>query len=159
MASLTKTWRLTIDDLYRSLLDEFAGELTLLKSILPRIDEIDCDPEEEIYLIKKLFDSLMEEIDLSFILDDSIPPGIENDDYDSEVDMLILEELLSNDSLTLPENESFHFHIPSSPRPPTKPPEDDSRILTIKMMGDISEHDVPMPRLLPTQPTLTLNQE
>nr|GEY65043.1 hypothetical protein [Tanacetum cinerariifolium] len=37
-----------------SLLDEFAGELILLKSIPPRIDEADCDPEEEISLIEKL---------------------------------------------------------------------------------------------------------
>nr|GEZ04849.1 hypothetical protein [Tanacetum cinerariifolium] len=33
-----------------SLLDEFAGELTLLKSIPPRIDETDCDFEGEIHL-------------------------------------------------------------------------------------------------------------
>nr|GEV97886.1 hypothetical protein [Tanacetum cinerariifolium] len=65
-------------------------------------------------------DSFMEEIDLSFTSDDSMPPGIEEDDYDSERDILILEELLSNDSLSLPENESFHFDIPSSSRPPTK---------------------------------------
>nr|GFD56508.1 hypothetical protein [Tanacetum cinerariifolium] len=31
-----------------SLLDKFAGELTLLKSIPPRIDETDCDFEEDI---------------------------------------------------------------------------------------------------------------
>nr|GEY16358.1 hypothetical protein [Tanacetum cinerariifolium] len=37
-----------------SLLDEFATELTLLKSIPPRIDETDCDFEEDICLIKKL---------------------------------------------------------------------------------------------------------
>nr|GEZ94829.1 hypothetical protein [Tanacetum cinerariifolium] len=37
-----------------SLLDEFAGELILLKSIPPGINETDCDPEEEICLIKKL---------------------------------------------------------------------------------------------------------
>nr|GEU81536.1 hypothetical protein [Tanacetum cinerariifolium] len=37
-----------------SLLDEFAGELILLKSIPLGIDKSDCDPEEEIYLIKKL---------------------------------------------------------------------------------------------------------
>nr|GFC28209.1 hypothetical protein [Tanacetum cinerariifolium] len=37
-----------------SLLDEFNGELILLKSILPRIDKTDCDPEEEIRLIEKL---------------------------------------------------------------------------------------------------------
>nr|GEY44245.1 hypothetical protein [Tanacetum cinerariifolium] len=109
-------------------------------------------------------DSLTKEIDLSLTPDDSMPPGIENDDYDSERDILILEEFLSNDSLSLFENESFHFDIPSSPRPPVKPPDDDeikpnSGILTVKMEGDIFEHDVPMPRLLPTQPTLTSNQE
>nr|GEX42075.1 hypothetical protein [Tanacetum cinerariifolium] len=37
-----------------SLLDEFAGELIFLKSIPPRIDKADCDPEEEIRLIEKL---------------------------------------------------------------------------------------------------------
>nr|GEW38179.1 hypothetical protein [Tanacetum cinerariifolium] len=37
-----------------SLLDEFVGELILLKTIPPRIDETDCDPEEEIRLIEKL---------------------------------------------------------------------------------------------------------
>nr|GEV94737.1 hypothetical protein [Tanacetum cinerariifolium] len=122
-----------------SLLDEFAGELILLKSIPPGIDEADCDPEEEIRLIKKLFDSLTKEIDLSLTPDDSMPSGIENDDYDAEGDILILEELLSNDSLSLYENESFHFDIPSSPRPPAKPPDNDDiepnlEILTVKVL-------------------------
>nr|GEX87382.1 hypothetical protein [Tanacetum cinerariifolium] len=38
-----------------SLLDEFVGELILLKSIPPGIDKVDCDPEEEIHLIEKLW--------------------------------------------------------------------------------------------------------
>nr|GEZ05510.1 hypothetical protein [Tanacetum cinerariifolium] len=176
-----------------SLLDEFAGEVVLLKSISLGIDKTDCDPEEEIRLIEKLLydnsspsppkefisknsdaaiesfspspipvedsDSFMKEFDLSFTLDDPMPPSIEEDDYDSEIDMLIFEELLSNDSLSLPENESFHFYIPSFSRPPAKPPDDDSGILSVKMVGDISEQNVPMPRLLPTQPTHILNQE
>ncbi|GJX06442.1 hypothetical protein Tco_0194374 [Tanacetum coccineum] len=111
-------------------------------------------------------DSLMEEIDIFLASDDSIPPGIENDDYDSERD--ILEELLNNDSLSLPENESFHFdryYDPSSPLPPAKPPDDDgiyfdaepdTGILTIKVVDDISERYVIKPRILPTQPTLSL---
>nr|GEU88552.1 hypothetical protein [Tanacetum cinerariifolium] len=37
-----------------SLLDEFAGELILLKSIKSRIDETDCDPEEKIRLVERL---------------------------------------------------------------------------------------------------------
>nr|GEY61895.1 hypothetical protein [Tanacetum cinerariifolium] len=181
-----------------SLLDECVGELILLKSIPPRIDETDYDPEEGIPLIEKLLydnssprppkefifensdatiksfspspipvedsDSLMEEIDLFLTSDDSMPLSIENDDYDSEGDVLILEELLSNDSPSLPKNKSFHFDIPSFPRPPAKPPDDDeiepnSGIFTVKIVGDISEHYVPMPRLLPTQPTHDLNQE
>ncbi|GKE38250.1 hypothetical protein Tco_1461655 [Tanacetum coccineum] len=36
-----------------------------------------------------------------------------------------LKELLSNDSPSLPENESFHFDVPSSPRPLEKPLDDD----------------------------------
>nr|GFC28939.1 hypothetical protein [Tanacetum cinerariifolium] len=170
-----------------SLLDEFAGELILLKSIPPGINNTDCAPEEEIRLIEKLLydnsyprlpekftsensdaaiesfspfpipiedsDSFMEEIDLSFTPDDPMLPSIEEDDYDSERDILILEELLSNDSLSIPENESFHFDIPSFSRPPTKPPDDDSGILSVKMMGDISEHDVPMSRFLPPNPS------
>nr|GEY08047.1 hypothetical protein [Tanacetum cinerariifolium] len=142
-----------------SLLDEFTGELTLLKSIPPGINETDCDPEEEIRLIKKLFDSFMEEIDLSFTSDDPMPLHIEEDDYDSERGILILEELVCNNSLSLPENELFHFDIPSSPRPPAKPPDGNSGILNVKVMGDISENNVPMPRIMLTQPTLVPNQE
>nr|GEV86176.1 hypothetical protein [Tanacetum cinerariifolium] len=165
-----------------SLFDEFAGELTLLKPIPPRINETDCDLKEETHFIKILLydnsslrlpeefisensdtafkyfflfpipvedsDSLIEEIDLSFTLDDPMPSGIEEDGYDSKRDILILEELLSNDSLSLPENESFHFDIPSSSRPPAKPPDGNSGILNVKVMGDISEQNVPMPRLM-----------
>nr|GFA18874.1 hypothetical protein [Tanacetum cinerariifolium] len=109
-------------------------------------------------------DSLMEEIDVSLTPDDSMPPGIENDDYDSEGDILILEGLPCNDSLSFHETESFHFDIPSSPRPPAKSSDDDeielnSGILTVKVVGDISKHYVPMPRLFPAQPTLASNQD
>nr|GEU47741.1 hypothetical protein [Tanacetum cinerariifolium] len=173
-----------------SLFDEFAGELTLLKSIISRINETDCDPKEETRFNKRLLydnssphspkefisensdtafesfspfpilaedsDSLMEEIDLSFTPDDPMPSGIEEDDYDSERDILILDEFLSNDSFSLPKNESFHFDIPSSSRPLVKPPDGNTGILNVKVMGDISEHKVPMPRLMST---LVPNQE
>nr|GEV74127.1 hypothetical protein [Tanacetum cinerariifolium] len=143
------------------LLDEFTDELILRKSIPLGIDEADNDPKKEIHLDS---DSLRGEIDLSLSLDDSMPPGIEDDDYDSKRDILILKELLNNDSLSLPDNESFYFDIPSSHRPPEKPPDDEEiepnlGILTIKVAGDISKHYVPIPRILPTQPTLASNQE
>nr|GEZ87925.1 hypothetical protein [Tanacetum cinerariifolium] len=93
-----------------------------------------------------------------------MPLGIENDNYDSEGDIIFLKELLSNDSPSLLKNESFHFDIPSSPCPLAKPPDDneiepDTGLLTVKVVGDISEHYVLMPRLLPTQTTLALNEE
>nr|GEY48266.1 hypothetical protein [Tanacetum cinerariifolium] len=104
-------------------------------------------------------ESLMKEIDIFLAPDDSMPLGIENDDYDSKGDIIFLDELLSNDSSSLPENESFHFDVPSSPRPLTKPPDDDeiepdTGLLSTKVVGDISKYYVLMPRLLPTQPTL-----
>nr|GEV43902.1 hypothetical protein [Tanacetum cinerariifolium] len=96
-------------------------------------------------------DSHMEEIDLSFNPDDPMPPGIKEDDDDSERDILILEESLDNYSLSLPEIESFHFDIPSSYRPPAKPPDDNTGILNIKMMGDIFDQKVPIPNLMITR--------
>nr|GFD27744.1 hypothetical protein [Tanacetum cinerariifolium] len=156
-----------------SFFDEFAGELTHLKSIPPGIDETDCDFEKETHFIKRLLydnssprppeefvsensdaaieyfspspipvedsDSLMDEIDLSLTLDYPMPPGIKEDDYDSERDILILDELLSNDSLSFPKNKLFHFDIPSSSLPPAKPPDGNTRILNVKVMGDIFE--------------------
>nr|GFB07228.1 hypothetical protein [Tanacetum cinerariifolium] len=151
-----------------SLLDKFSDELTLLKSILLGINKTDRHPENEIQFVSNNSnaniesfspspipvednDSFMEEIDLSFTPDDPIPPGIEDDDDDSERDMLILEELLDNYSLSLPVIESFHFDIPSFSRPPAKPPDDNTRILNIKMMGDNSKQKVPIPRLMITR--------
>ncbi|GKF18655.1 hypothetical protein Tco_0063573, partial [Tanacetum coccineum] len=109
-------------------------------------------------------DSPIEEIDLFLTSDDSMPPGIENDDYDYEGDILFLEELLSNDSPSLHENESLHFDVPSSPRPLAKPPDDgiyfepDTRVFT-KVVDDISDNStrelyVYVPNVLSTLPTL-----
>nr|GFA01762.1 reverse transcriptase domain-containing protein [Tanacetum cinerariifolium] len=130
---------ITISSKVDSLFDEFAGELTLLKSIRSGIDETDCHPEEEIRLTKRLFDSHMEEIDLPFTPDDPMPSGIKDDDYDSGRDIPILEELLDNYSLSLPTNESYHFDIPLPYRPLAKPPDGKTETLNIKMLGDVSD--------------------
>nr|GEW74421.1 hypothetical protein [Tanacetum cinerariifolium] len=138
-----------------SLLEEFFDELAHIDLIPRRINEADFNPEEE-------------NRDCIFLApDDSIPSGIENDEFDSEGDILFLKELLSNDSPSLPDNKSFHFDVPSSPCPPAKPLDDGiyfddepvTRILTTKVVGDIYEHYVLMPRLLPTQPTFASNEE
>nr|GEU69787.1 hypothetical protein [Tanacetum cinerariifolium] len=173
-----------------SLLDEFVGELTLLKSISPGIDGTDCHPENEIHFTERLLydnssprppkefvcensdadiesfspspipnkdsDYFMEEIDLFLTPDDPMPSGIEEDDDDSERDVLILEEFPSNYSLSLPVNESFYFDIPSFSRPSAKSPDGNTRILNIKMMGDVSNQKAHMPRLMIT---LAANQE
>nr|GFA91532.1 hypothetical protein [Tanacetum cinerariifolium] len=132
-----------------SLLGEFAGELTLLKSIPPRIDETDCDFEEDIRLIEKLlYDNSSPQIDLSCTLDYPMPPGIEEDNYDSEMD--ILKDLPSNNTLSFGEKESFHFDIPLFSRPPAKPPDGHTGILNIKMMGDISDQKDFMRKLMIT---------
>nr|GEV64080.1 hypothetical protein [Tanacetum cinerariifolium] len=167
-----------------SLLDEFAGELTFLKSIPPGIDETDCDFEEDICLIKKLLydnsspcplekfvslnsdaeiesfspspvlvkdsDSLMGEIDLFCTPDYPMPPGIEDDDYDSERDILILTDLPSNNTLSFAEKESFHFDIPLFSHPPAKPPDGDTVILNMEMMGDIFGQKAFMHKLIIT---------
>nr|GEX71070.1 hypothetical protein [Tanacetum cinerariifolium] len=95
-------------------------------------------------------DSFLEEINLTFNPDDPMPPIIKDDDYDSERDTLILEELLDNYSLSLTEIESYHFDILSFSCPPAKPPDGNIGILNIKLMGDISNQKVPIPRLMIT---------
>nr|GFA85264.1 hypothetical protein [Tanacetum cinerariifolium] len=118
------------------LLDEFAGELTLLKSIPPGIDKTDYHPENEIRLSQRLlYDNssprppeefvsknsnadiesffpspIMEEIDLFLTPDDPMPPSIE-DDEDSEGDILFLERLLHDDPIPLPDTLDFSYEV------------------------------------------------
>nr|GFA96689.1 hypothetical protein [Tanacetum cinerariifolium] len=107
-------------------------------------------------------DSLREEIDIFTGTDDFMAPGIESDASDSEGDIHFLEELLSNDSISLPENESSNFDHhddPLFPRPPPEPPdveiffEPDLGVLTTNVVKGISEYYVLMPNILPTLPT------
>nr|GEX54944.1 hypothetical protein [Tanacetum cinerariifolium] len=119
-------------------LEEFSGEL--MPTSIINEERIKREHEENISLMEKLdSDSLREDIDIFTGTDDFMPPGIESDDYDSEGDIYFLEELLRNDSISLPENDSSNFdhHDDSSfPRPPPEPPdveiffEPDSGVLT-----------------------------
>nr|GFB48029.1 hypothetical protein [Tanacetum cinerariifolium] len=71
-------------------------------------------------------DSQREEIDIFTSTDELLPPSIESDDYDSEGEIHVLEELLFNDSIFIPKNESFYFDHhdnPSYPRPLSEPPD------------------------------------
>nr|GEY65682.1 hypothetical protein [Tanacetum cinerariifolium] len=167
-----------------SLLEEFVGELTFLKSILPGIDEADCDFEEDIRLIEKLLydnssprppkefvsvnsdakiksfspspilvkdsNSLMDEIDLFCTPDYPMPSGIMEEDYDSKRDIVIRKDLPRNNTLSFAEKESFHFDIPLFSHPLAKPPDGDTGILNIKMMGDIYDQKAFMHKLMIT---------
>nr|GEW29749.1 hypothetical protein [Tanacetum cinerariifolium] len=95
-------------------------------------------------------DSLREEIDIFTGTDDLMPPGIESDDYNSEGDIHFFKELLRNDSIPLPENESFNFDHhddPSFPCPPSEPPDvefffdfkPNSEELILAVMNNIDE--------------------
>nr|GEZ22371.1 hypothetical protein [Tanacetum cinerariifolium] len=123
-----------------SLLNEFAGELTLLKSIPPGIDETlivilrkifvlsrDCCTITHLLVYRKnlFLKILILKLNLSLHLLSS--------------DILIRKELLDNYSLSLLVIESYHFDIPSFSRPPAKPPDGNTGILNIKIIGDKSE--------------------
>nr|GEW40105.1 hypothetical protein [Tanacetum cinerariifolium] len=83
-----------------SLLDEFAGELTLLKSIQPRINKTDCYPEEDIRLTKRLlYDNSSPRLPEEFVSENSnaeiesfSPSPIPNEDNDyhmEEIDLCL----------------------------------------------------------------------
>nr|GEX51432.1 hypothetical protein [Tanacetum cinerariifolium] len=130
-----------------SLLDDFAGELTLLKSILLGIDETDCDFEEDIRLIEKL------------LYDNSSPRPPEefvSANSDAESESFSPSPILVKDSDSLMEEIDL-FCTPDYPMPPGI--EDDNYdserdgntgILNIKMMGDMSDQKSFMHKLMIT---------
>nr|GEZ41632.1 hypothetical protein [Tanacetum cinerariifolium] len=91
--------------------------------------EIEPGQERLINVVKKDIsddssnDPLLEEAGLFLAFDNSIPPGIENFTYDSEGDIHFFKELLIDDSIHFPVNESSEsdFDNPSFPRPPPEP--------------------------------------
>nr|GEY68869.1 hypothetical protein [Tanacetum cinerariifolium] len=137
-----------------SLLDEFAGELTLLKSIPPGIDKTDRYPEEGIHLTERLlYDNSSPRPPKEFVSENSnaeiesfSPSPIPNDDSGSHMKEIDL---------------SFNPDDQMSPSIEEDDDDDDSErdilihgntgILNIKMMGDISDQKVPMPRLMITR--------
>ncbi|GJY21442.1 hypothetical protein Tco_0394008 [Tanacetum coccineum] len=147
-----------------SLLDEFAGELTLLKSIPPGIDDDNLDPEGEIHLVERLlYDNSSprppEELNVENSIESFFPSPIPIEDSDSlmeEIDVFLASDgsippgIKSDDydsevddnSTSLPEFESFHVDYP------------DSGDSTIDVVEDIP---VDVPNILPTHPTLHMD--
>nr|GEU31020.1 reverse transcriptase domain-containing protein [Tanacetum cinerariifolium] len=89
---------ITISSKIDYLFDEFASELTLLKSIPPGIDETDCQPEEEIRLTKRLlYDNSSPRPPKEIVSDNSnadiesfSPSPIPNEDSDSRMEEIDL---------------------------------------------------------------------
>nr|GFD25120.1 hypothetical protein [Tanacetum cinerariifolium] len=97
-----------LEKIIDSLLEEFVGELTLLKSIPPGIDEFDCDFEEDIRLIEKL------------LYDNSSPrPPKEfvSANFDAAIESFSPSSILVKDSDSLMEEINL-FCTPDYPMPP-----------------------------------------
>nr|GEW09836.1 hypothetical protein [Tanacetum cinerariifolium] len=119
-----------------SLLDEFAGELTLLKSIPPRINETDYDFEEDIHLIEKL------------LYDNSSPRPPEefvSNNSNADVESFFPSPIPIKDSDSLMEEIDLSFN-PDDPMPRgIEEDDDDSR-------RDISIHEELLDNYSPSLP-------
>nr|GFA75681.1 hypothetical protein [Tanacetum cinerariifolium] len=124
-----------------SLFDEFAGELTLLKSIPPGIDETDCHLEEEIRLTKRLlYDNSSPRLPEEFVSDNS------NADIKS----------FSPSPIPIKDSASHMEEIDLS----LNPVEPNSRDFTKDVVENISPTKEPQVlNILPTHPTLQLNMK
>nr|GFA01346.1 hypothetical protein [Tanacetum cinerariifolium] len=102
-----------------SLLDEFAGELILLKSIPLGIDETDYDPEEEICLIEKL------------LFDNSSPRPLEeiiSKNSDPEIESFSPSHILVEDSYSLMKEIDLSFNLDDSVPPSIENDDYDSEV-------------------------------
>nr|GFB10328.1 hypothetical protein [Tanacetum cinerariifolium] len=117
-----------------SLLDEFAGELTLLKSIPPGIDNTDYHPKNEIRLTKRL------------LYDNSSPRPLE--EFVSKNSNAKIESF-SPSSISIKDSDSFMEEIdltftPDDPMPPSiEDDDDDSKGDTLSLERLL--HDDPIP--------------
>nr|GFA56648.1 hypothetical protein [Tanacetum cinerariifolium] len=87
---------------------EFAGELTLLKSISSRIDEIDCHPEKETRFTKRL------------LYDNSLPrppEGIVSDNSNADIESFSSSPIPNKDSDSHMEEIDLSFNL-DDPMPP-----------------------------------------
>nr|GFB36783.1 hypothetical protein [Tanacetum cinerariifolium] len=114
-----------------SLLDEFTGELTLLKSIPPKIDETDCDPKEDIRLIERL------------LYNNSSPRPPEefvSDNSDAEIESFSPSPILIKDSDSLIEEIDLSF-TPDDPMPPGIEDDDYDSERDILILKDLPSND------------------
>nr|GEX55368.1 hypothetical protein [Tanacetum cinerariifolium] len=113
-----------------SLLDEFAGELTLLKSISPGIDKIDCDPENEIRLIERL------------LYDNSSPCTPEefvSNNFDADIESFSSSPIPVEDSNSFTEEIDL-FLKPDDPMPPSIEEDDDDSERDVLILEELLDN-------------------
>nr|GEZ56866.1 hypothetical protein [Tanacetum cinerariifolium] len=147
-----------------SLFDEFAGELTLLKLIPPRINETDCHPEEETHFTKRLlYDNSSPRPPKEFIYDNS----------DAEIESFSPSPIPVEDSYSFMEEINLTL-TPDDPMPPSIEEYDHESKRDIPILKELLDNyslsllkneschfDIPLPYRPPTKPpdgnTGTLN--
>nr|GFB15228.1 hypothetical protein [Tanacetum cinerariifolium] len=146
------------------LFDEFAGELTLLKSIPPGIDKTDCYPEKEICFAKRL------------LYDNSSPrppEEIVSDNSNADIESFSPSPIPNKDSDPLMEEIDLSFN-PDDPMPPGIEEDDDDSKRDVPILEELLDNyslslptnesyhfDIPSPYCPPAKPpdvnTGTLN--
>nr|GEY46352.1 hypothetical protein [Tanacetum cinerariifolium] len=115
-AKSTHDFSLIISSKIDSLLDEFAGELTLHKAIPPGIVKTDCHLENEICLTKRL------------LYDNSSPRPLEefiSENYNADIESFSPSPIPVEDSDSRMEEINLSFN-PDDPMPPSIEDDDDS---------------------------------
>nr|GFA15103.1 hypothetical protein [Tanacetum cinerariifolium] len=113
-----------------SLLDEFAGELILLKSISSRIDETDCYSEEDIRLIERLlYDNSSPHPPKEFVFENS----------DAVIESFFPSPIPTEDSDSFVEEIDLSFN-PDDPMPPSIEDDDDDFERDIIIFEDLSSN-------------------
>nr|GEZ20253.1 hypothetical protein [Tanacetum cinerariifolium]GEZ44428.1 hypothetical protein [Tanacetum cinerariifolium] len=113
-----------------SFFDEFAGELTLLKSIPPGIDETDCHPKKEIRLAKRL------------LYDNSSPrppEEIVSDNSNADIESFSPSPIPNKDSDPLMEEIDLYFN-PDDPMPPGIEEDDDDSERDILILEELLDN-------------------
>nr|GFD29083.1 hypothetical protein [Tanacetum cinerariifolium] len=122
-----------------SLLDEFAGELTLLKSIPPGIDKIDCHPENEIRLSQRL------------LYDNSSPRSPEefnsSKNSNAEIESFSPSPIPNEDSDSFMEEIDL-FLTPDDPMPPSIEDDEDSEGDILFLERLLHDDPIPLPDTL-----------
>nr|GEU30742.1 hypothetical protein [Tanacetum cinerariifolium] len=92
-----------------SLLDEFADELTLLKSISPGIDDTDCHPENEIRLIERLlYDNSSPRLPEEFVSENS---NADIESFSPSPIPIKDKRFLHDDPIPLPDTLDFSYDV------------------------------------------------